>query len=93
MQAILTKYHGPTNVKGSRISATCDAGRIVVSYDHALNGDGNHAAAAKALAIKLGWNGDYIGGTLPNGDHAWIATESGAWPGCVFSVTSATKAA
>jgi hypothetical protein len=23
MQAIVTKYHGPTNVKGARISAIC----------------------------------------------------------------------
>ena len=54
-QAIVTKYHGPTNVRGSRISARADAGRVIVSYDHALDISGNHKAAAQALADKLGW--------------------------------------
>jgi len=55
LQAIVTKYHGPTNYKGSRITARADAGRIIVHYDHALNIDENHKAAAKALAERLGW--------------------------------------
>jgi hypothetical protein len=55
LQAIVTKYHGPTNHKGSRISARADAGRIMMSYDHALGISENHAAAAQALAERLGW--------------------------------------
>lgn len=65
MQAIITKYHGPTNVKGPRVSATAEAGRVVLSWDHALNTDNNHAAAAHALRDKLGWKGAMIGGHLP----------------------------
>lgn len=54
-QAIVTKYHGPTNYEGSRISARADAGRIVIAWDYALIPDENHAAAARALADRLGW--------------------------------------
>lgn len=70
-QAIVTKYHGPTNYKGSRISARADAGRVIVSYDHALNIDENHKAAAQALAERYGW-------TVANGYPALV---SGALPG------------
>ena len=59
MQAIRTRYHGPTNTRGSRISAQCEAGRIYVSYDHALNGDENRKVAARTLRDKLGWNTSY----------------------------------
>ena len=70
MQTIRTRYHGPTSTKGSRFSAQCEAGRIYVPYDHALNLDENHAAAAKALLKKLNWNGDYAGGCFEH-DYYW----------------------
>ena len=56
MQAITTKYIGPTNSRGARVKATCDAGTITISWDHALNTEGNHDAAALALVRKLGWD-------------------------------------
>lgn len=52
-QAIITRYHDPTNSRGSRISATCWRGRVVVPYDHALSGDDNHRQAARVLCRKL----------------------------------------
>lgn len=55
MQAIVTKYLGPTNTRGSRVKATCNAGSVTVSWDYALNIDENHEAAFRALATKLGW--------------------------------------
>lgn len=71
MQAIITKFIGPTNYRGSRIKAKCQAGSITVSYEHGLGTDDNHDAAAKALAEKLGWTGDgygkLVGGGLPDG--------------------------
>lgn len=30
MQAIETRYHGPTNTRGARVSARCEAGRITL---------------------------------------------------------------
>lgn len=75
MQAIRTKYHGPTDTKCSRISAQCEAGRIYVSYDHALNIEGNHKAACDALVKKLGWNTDHyadmVGGEF-DGATYWV---------------------
>lgn len=55
MQAIRTRYHGPTNTRGSRISAQCAAGRLSVPYAHALDLTDNHRAAADALIAKLDW--------------------------------------
>lgn len=54
MIAIETKFHGPTNTKGSRTSATCCncLKRTYVSYDHALDGQPNHRAAAEAHLQK-----------------------------------------
>jgi hypothetical protein len=72
MQAITTKYFGAGNVRGSRVKATCQAGSITLGWDHAVNADANHTAAAQALATKLGWHGRWIGGGLPAGN------------GCVF---------
>lgn len=73
MQAIVTKFHGPTNLKGSRVSATADAGRIVLEWDPALNPDGNHLAAAVAFAKKFGWKGRIVGGSLPRSNSSHMA--------------------
>lgn len=64
MQAIVTKYHGPTNYRGSRISAKADAGRVTVPYDHAESNP--HDVAALALCSKLGWNCDLVEGEMPD---------------------------
>lgn len=69
MQTIITKYHGPTNVRGSRVSAQASGNgvKVTLSYDHALNSEGNHMAAAQALMDKLDWCGHYVGGHTKNG--------------------------
>lgn len=70
MQGIWTKY------SGSRIKAIARTRNswggdqpemaLRLSYDHALNADENHAAAAAALARKLGWDGLWHGGGRPD---------------------------
>lgn len=60
-QAIVTKYLGPTNFRGSRVKAVCDAETITISWDDALNPEDNHRVAANQLANSLGW----IGPTMP----------------------------
>ena len=55
MQAIRTRYLGPTDTRGSRIQAKCSGGTVTVSYDAALDSEGNHAAACRKLAGKMGW--------------------------------------
>lgn len=76
-QAIVTKYLGPTNFRGSRVKATCDAGSITLGWDHSLNSEDNHTRAAQALADKLGWKGTMIGGGLPAGNgNAYVFGET-----------------
>ena len=56
MQAIITRYIGPTDHRGSRVKACCQAGSVTLGWDDALGPDENHDAAAVALARKLGWD-------------------------------------
>jgi len=76
-QAIVTKYLCPTNHKCARIKAYADAGAVTISWDHALNVEDNHYAAAKSLADKYGWldapyNQYLVGGGMPqNSDYAF----------------------
>ena len=76
MQAIQTKYIGPSNVRGSRVSAACQAKRIIVEWDDGLNSDDNHAAAARMLAQRLGWDkppyGTLASGCLADGTHVHV---------------------
>lgn len=68
-QSIETHYCGPTDTKGGRIVAKAEAGRIVVSWDHAIGVAENHARAALMLASKFGWT-DYnrfVGGGTKRG--------------------------
>jgi hypothetical protein len=60
MLAIITKYHGPTNFRGSRISATVRDGsnwkrRVSVPYPYEVSptGDATHRVAAVAMCEKL----------------------------------------
>lgn len=74
MQAILTRFLGPTNHRGARIVAGCDARRAVYSWDYALGVSDNHAIAARSLAHDLGWlDGHRIeSGSLPDGSYAHV---------------------
>jgi hypothetical protein len=69
MQAIVTKFLGPTNHRGARIKAKCQAGAITVPYDHAVHEP--HDVAAIALRAKLGWDDGRFSkmarGSLPDG--------------------------
>lgn len=66
MSIIRTKYLGPTDHKGSRIKASIGPDAVILPYDHALSGSGNHKTAAHALATKLGLEGSWARYT----DHA-----------------------
>ena len=74
MQAIRTKAIAPTNTRGPRVAASCDAGRVVISWDHKLYIDDNHEAAANALARKLGWldNGWVLVGGGLGAEFVWV---------------------
>jgi hypothetical protein len=57
---IKTAFHGPTNYRGARITASALASlsdekekRVSLSYDHGLEGTENHLKAALTLAAKM----------------------------------------
>lgn len=50
---ITTKYLGPTNSRGARIKATCQAGSITIPYAYEGGIGACHAKAAQALIKKL----------------------------------------
>jgi hypothetical protein len=63
MKAICTKYHGPTDTKGSRYSASDEDGnKVTLSANYSLDVVGNHERAAQALMDKMGWKNQLLGG-------------------------------
>lgn len=83
-QAITTKYLGPTNYRSARVKATCQAGSLITTWNHALNVNDNHDIAVHNLANKLGWTGLWIGGALPKGDgNCYVLTEAPRSPGAL----------
>jgi hypothetical protein len=72
MQAIITKFIGPTNVRGERIKATAAAGSVTVPYEYGTNTEGAHQIAAAALCEKFGWSFCHVPGDLPDGSTAWV---------------------
>ena len=64
MQAIQTKYLGPTSTRGSRIKATCWLKSVTVSWNHAMSIEQNHQAAIDALVSEL--NENRIKGDFPD---------------------------
>lgn len=81
MQAIKTKYLGPTNSRGSRIKAECMAGSITIPYPYGENEEEAHRTACDALCEKLDdkirkqygskesvWTKPKVGGALPNNE-------------------------
>lgn len=67
MKAIITKYFGPTNTRGSRIKATDgDRCSITIPYPHELDSEEAHRKAAEALRDKMKWKGELIAGWIKN---------------------------
>ena len=85
-QSISTKYLGATNYRGSRVKATSSAGMsLTLSWDDALDVDGNHQAAARALATRLNWYGRwYAGAALDGKGNVYVSDD-----GDGFSVANA----
>jgi hypothetical protein len=80
-KAIVTKYHGPTNTRPSRISAKADGLRaIFVSWDYSLSISKNHRKAAEAFAAQVGWmDGQCMtGGQIRPGECAFVFGRGGS---------------
>jgi hypothetical protein len=67
MKTIHTKYHGATNYRGSRISATDGDRTIYISYPHELSGDAVHDAAFFEFMHRSNWSGVYHRGHTKTG--------------------------
>lgn len=98
MQAIRTRYCAPTNTRGSRIAASCNAGRLVVDMEHEFGIEENHFLAAKLLAEKLGWwtEESCAGRRIQDGRVAYGELVTGSLPDSsfvhVFAVPSSVTA-
>lgn len=80
-QAIITKYLGPTNHRGSRIKVKAYAGSKTYAWDYSLDVNENHTKAAVTFAEELGWldRGETLmGGSLPdNTGNCYVITKGG----------------
>jgi len=73
MKSIVTKYHGPGNVRGSRISATdSDKNRVSIPIDPIWSTDTMHTQAAVALCRKMNWHGTLMAGYLKSGSQVFV---------------------
>ncbi len=75
MQAIRTKTLPPTDTKGQRVKASCQAKSVTVAWDYAWSREQNHREAAAQLAAALGWAGDWQGGWLPDNTGCFVMIE------------------
>ena len=76
MQAIQLKYLPATDHQPSRLKAWINGG---TSYTQPLQYSLDDHGASECvynLALKLGWNCKFVGGTLPNGNMAFVIVES-----------------
>jgi hypothetical protein len=82
---IITRYLGPTNCRPARVVAThrressrsqCHPWRKVLDWDHALNSEQNHQAAAEALLAAWPYETSLrISGRGHDADaYYWLAT-------------------
>jgi hypothetical protein len=74
MQAIVTKYIGPSNTKGARIQARMGDVRVSVPYPHELSGAAGHFEAVKALCEKLGYKDREFVSAFSNDGYVFIMT-------------------
>lgn len=75
LQAIQTKFHGPGNVQGAKVSARAGAGRKLYPWDHSKNPEDNHRLAARMFAQAFGWQGELASGVLHDGSYVHVFTE------------------
>ncbi len=74
MKAIVTKYHGATDTRGSRISAKAEGlPSVSVPYPHEFSGEEAHWQAVKALCAKMGWKGRmHAGGNVKDDGYTFV---------------------
>ena len=71
-RAILIKFLGATNTKGTRIKASVVSSSVTVPLDYGAGHEQSIRQAVDALLNKLEWSGEYIIGRLTNGDYVAV---------------------
>lgn len=74
--AIKTTYHGPTDHRGSRVTATVMSAHpttgkkesVTLPYD----GFGTHDLAVQKLARSLGWYGEWVAGDAGGSSYVYV---------------------
>lgn len=76
MQAIITKFLGPTNNRGSRYKATAAYSKksVTVSADYSKGLDANHDRACLELCKVMGWHGKIVSAVGDGGEHIYVFT-------------------
>ena len=68
MQAIQTKFLGPTNTKPARIKAFTESGKsVVLSYEYGCGAEQNADRAVMTLCKRMGWSGTLHCGSTASG--------------------------
>lgn len=80
MKTISTKFLPATDTKGARIKAVAAGteGKIslTVSYSYGLGEVQEHAAAAVALAVRMGWSGFSLVAGATDSGYVFIPSNS-----------------
>lgn len=80
MIAIRSKYHGPTDGRGSCVRARANGRSAQLPWDSALGSEENHYRAVVLLCAKLGWDADrFFGGNLESGEWVWVPVFTVDW--------------
>lgn len=79
MQAIHTTFHGPTNTKGARYRAQCQAGSCYVSAHADLDVEQQHVRAATNLKLKLAMESAKRHKTQPGPTYAETCASADPW--------------
>jgi hypothetical protein len=72
VQAILVKYYPATNYKGAYYQASGSTTKMRFTYGKVYNLTNPARHCAETFAASLGWKGELLQGTLPNGDEVFV---------------------
>ena len=73
MEAIKTRFLGPTDTKGARIKASWSKGNLTIPYPYEMDRQGGHQQAARLLFSRdFGGNIVFATGHLPDGTYVHV---------------------
>ncbi len=72
MKAIIVKYLGPTDTKGSRLKAMAEGVKSIIrGLDYSINISDDMFNIAQELCKRNNWPSNLVAGQLPNGDYVF----------------------